>query len=135
MEIRLSGLGSEAVKKNKFQEMTVDQLVERFAKIGVAQYGAEMGDELRKVNQLFIEMHAVDKALRTRGTEARLALLRLYDHPDIQVRLQAAKCTVGVAPVAARKVIEAVSDSGWFPQAGEAGKTLRNLDEGIFKPD
>ncbi len=94
-----------------------------------------MGNELRKVNQLFIEMLAVDKALRTRGTEARLALLRLYDHPNIQVRLQAAKCTVGIAPVAARKVIEAVSESGWFPQAGEAGMTLRNLDEGIFKPD
>jgi hypothetical protein len=123
------------VKKNKIPEMTVDQLVERFAEIGVTQYSAEMGDDLRSVNRLFIEMHAVDKALRTRGTEARMALLRLYDHPNIQVRLQAAKCTVGIAPVAARKVIEAVSESGWFPQAGEAGITLRNLDEGIFKPD
>ena len=123
------------MKKNKIPEMTVDQLVEQFAEIGVTQYSAEMGDDLRSVNRFFIEMHAVDKALRTRGTEARMALLRLYDHPNIQVRLQAAKCTVGIAPVAARKVIEAVSESGWFPQAGEAGMTLRNLDEGIFKPD
>jgi hypothetical protein len=49
--------------------------------------------------------------------------------------LQAAKGTLGVAPVEARKIIEAVKQSGWFPQAGDAGMTLINLDRGIFKPD
>lgn len=115
--------------------MTVDQLVDRFAEIGIAQYDAAMGGAIREINQLSTQMHAVDNELHLRGTEARLALLPLYEHPYIQVRLQAAKCTIGIAPVAARKVIETISESDWFPQAGEAGMTLWSLDEGIFKPD
>ncbi len=123
------------MKQVKLQEMTVNQLVDRFAEIGIAQYDAAMGGAIRKINQLFTQMRAVDNELRARGREARLGLLRLYEHPNIQVRLEAAKCTIGIAPVAARKVIEDVKKSDWFPQAGDAGITLRYLDEGIFKPD
>jgi hypothetical protein len=53
----------------------------------------------------------------------------------MQVRLQAAKRTLTVAPQAARQVIESISESDWFPQAGEAGMTLSNLESGLFKPD
>ncbi len=53
----------------------------------------------------------------------------------MQVRLQAAKWSLGIAPEAARAVIESISGSNWFPQAGEAGLTLANLDSGVFKPD
>jgi len=80
-------------------------------------------------------MDATEKEIRTRGREARLALLRLYDHPNMQVRLDAAKRTLGVAPVEARKAIQAIYDSKWYPQAGDAGMTLVNLDNGVFKPD
>lgn len=81
------------------------------------------------------QMHAVDIELRVRGLAARRALLRLFDHPNMQVRLQAAKWSLGVAPDAARQVIESISESNWFPQAGEAGMTLSNLHSGILKPD
>jgi Domain of unknown function (DUF2019) len=80
-------------------------------------------------------MKDVDTELRARGEDARRALLRLYSHPNMQVRLQAAKKTLGVAPEATRHVIEEIKKSQWFPQALEAGMTLRNLDSGIFKPD
>jgi len=123
------------MKRIKLEDMSADQLVDRFAEIGIAQYQALLGGETREFNQLFTQMRALDSELRARGREARLVLLRLYEHPNIQVRLQAAKCTIGIAPVAARKVIDAVSESDWFPQAGDAGMTLWSLDEGIFKPD
>ncbi len=42
---------------------------------------------------------------------------------------------LGVAPEAARQVIEEIKKSQWFPQALEAGMTLRNLVSGVFKPD
>jgi hypothetical protein len=70
-----------------------------------------------------------------RGLAARLALLRLFDHQNMQVRLQAAKWSLGVAPEEAKEVIESISESNWFSQAGEAGMTLSNLDSGFFKPD
>jgi hypothetical protein len=115
--------------------MSVDELVERFAEIGIAQDQAELMGEIGKFNSLYRQMDATEKELRRRGREARLALLHLYDHPNMQVRLKAAKRTLGVAPEAARKVIQAIYDSKWYPQAGEAGMSLWNLDRGVFKPD
>lgn len=123
------------MKQAKLDEMTIDELAERFAEIGIAQDQAELMGEIGKFNRLFDQMHAVDIELRARGPAARLALLRLFDYPNMQVRLQAAKRTLGVAPEAARKVIQAIYDSKWYPQAGEAGMSLWNLDRGVFKPD
>ncbi len=119
----------------KLHEMTVDELIDRFAEIGVAQYRSLMGDEVGTFNWLFGQMDSINKELRARGRDARLALVRLFEHSNIQVRLQAAKYTLGIAPLMAGMVIEAVKESAWFPQAGDAGMTLRYLDEGIFKPD
>ena len=109
--------------------------VDRFAEIGVDQDQALLYDEIGRFNKLFDQMHAVDNELRARGTQARLALLRLFDHPNMQVRLEAAKWSLGVAPEMARKVIQNIYDSKWYPQAGDAGMTLWNLDRGVFKPD
>ncbi len=116
-------------------KITIDQLVDRFAEIGVEQDNALWESKYAKFRQLYKQMDAVDGELRSRGLEARLALTRLFNHRNIQVRLQAAKWTLGVAPVQARELIEKISQSGFYPQAGDAGMTLSNLDEGIFKPD
>jgi len=53
----------------------------------------------------------------------------------MQVRLEAAKWSLGIAPETARHVIEEIKKSQWFPSALDAGMTLRNLEAGIFKPD
>lgn len=123
------------MKQINLRAMTVDQLVDRFAEIGVAQDTAELMGEISKFNKLYGQMKDVDTELRARGEDARRALLRLYNHPNMQVRLQAAKKTLAVAPEAARQLIESISESNWFPQAGEAGMTLSNLDSGVFKPN
>jgi hypothetical protein len=115
------------------KSITVDQLVDCFAEIGVAQDTAELMGETNKFNKLYGQMKDVDTELRARGEDARRALLRLYGHPNMQVRLQAAKKTLAVAPETARHVIEEIKKSQWFPQALEAGMTLRNLDSGIFQ--
>ena len=80
-------------------------------------------------------MDDINTELKRRGSQARLALTRLYDHPDIQVRLQAAKSTRAVAPVEARRVIEAIARSSRMPQAADARGSLRNMDEGLIRPD
>ena len=121
--------------KQTLEGLTVDQLVDRFAEIGVAQDQALLYDDHKKFNRLYSQMNGVDQELRRRGLQARLALLRLFDHPNMQVRLKAAKRTLGVAPERARHVIEEIKKSQWFPQALEAGMTLWNLDRGVFKPD
>lgn len=121
--------------------MTVDQLVERFAEIGVAQYQALEEHEIwiednpnRKYNRLFKQMNDVDNELHARGREARLALLRLYGHPNIQVRLKAAVRTDDIAPDAARPVLQAIADAEWYPQTADARLALDIMD-GKFKLD
>jgi hypothetical protein len=119
----------------KLESMTIDELVDRFADIGIAEDEALLDDEVGKFNHLFDQMDAVDRELRARGEKARVALVRLFDHPNMQVRLEAAKWTLGVAPVEARQVIQMISDWKLQPYALDAGMTLRNLDSGVFKPD
>jgi len=53
----------------------------------------------------------------------------------MQVRLKAATHTLGVAPDEVRRLIQAIADSKWPPQALEAGMRIYNLDNGTFVPD
>jgi len=79
-------------------------------------------------------MKAVDEELKRRAGDQRRALLALYNHPNMQVRLMAAKLTLAVAPDAARQMLRQIQEWGRQPQAGDAGMCLWTLDEGIFVP-
>jgi hypothetical protein len=122
------------MKRAKLADMTTASLVERFAQIGVAQDQALLGGEITKFNRLFDRMSDVSNELKRRQGDQRLALMVLYNYPNIQVRLKAAKHTLAVAPIEARQQIEAIAASNWMPQAGDAGMSLWNLDRGVYKP-
>jgi uncharacterized protein DUF2019 len=47
---------------------------------------------------------------------------------------KAAKATLAVAPETALKMLRTIAESREYPQAGEAGMSLDNLKDGIFKP-
>jgi hypothetical protein len=122
------------MKRTKFQGATVDQLMDRFTAIGLDQDRALVRGEYAKFNSLFDEMVAIEEELKTRHGDQRRELIRLYDHPNAQVRLNAMKATLAVAPDFARRMLQAMADSREYPQAGDAGMTLDCLDRGIFKP-
>ena len=122
------------MSRTHFQHMTVDQLVARYISIGIDQDKALLRNEIAKFNRLFDEMVVVQNELRTRDGDQRRALLGLYGHPNAQVRLNAAKATLAVAPEPARRKLQTMADSREYPQAGDAGMTLYALDRGIFKP-
>jgi hypothetical protein len=119
---------------NRLQDMTIAELVGRFIEIGLSQDEALLDDEIGKFNRLFDQMQAVVEELKARDGDQRRALLGLYEHPNMQVRLKAVKNTLAVAPLAAREALEEIASSQHFPQAGEAGMSLENLDRGVFKP-
>jgi hypothetical protein len=122
------------MKRADLQDMAVNDLVGRFVAIALEQDQALLANDTAKFNPLYWAMDAVAIELKSRPGDQRHALLRLYDHPNAQVRLKAAKSTLAIAPEAARGILQAVSDSAECPQAGEAGMSLINLDRGIFKP-
>jgi hypothetical protein len=122
------------VKSANLQELSVEELVERFVAIGLAQEQADLYDDIGEFNRLFKKMQEVVQELRSRPGDARHALLSLYDHPNLQVRLKAVKNSLALAPNEGRRVLQAIADSHDYPYAGEAGMSLWAIDEGIFKP-
>ena len=121
------------MKKIALGNAEVPELVGIFVSLCV-----ERGDELDRgdiprVNYLFDEIEAVEQELKKRAGDQRHALISLYRHENMQVRVTAAKATLAIAPEAARKALEEKA-TGWMPQAAEASGSLWALDEGIFKP-
>ena len=84
------------MKQVNLEGLTEAQLVERFAAIGVEQDNAELIDDNAKFTRLYWQMDAVEKELKSRPGDQRRELLTLFNHPNMQVRLMAAKATLGV---------------------------------------
>jgi len=122
------------VTTDKFEDMPLDQLIGLFVDICLAQDAALLDNDTEKFNRLFDQMRMVVEDLKSRPGDQRTALLSLYEHPNAQVRLKAVKNSLAVAPVAARRALQAIADSQEYPQAGEAGMSIVNLERGIFNP-
>jgi hypothetical protein len=122
------------MKRVKLQDMTETQLLDRFTAIGIEQDQALLSRQHAKFNRLFDKMVAIEDELKARDGDQRRGLLSLYTHPNAQVRLNAIKATLAVAPEVARRALQALADSREYPQAADAGMSLLNLERGIFKP-
>jgi hypothetical protein len=122
------------MKQARLQDMTVDQLVERFSDLALEQDKALLGENIKRVNQLYDALKGVEGELKLRDGDQRRALVRLYEHKNPQVRLKAVKATLAVAPEIARPMLQAIADSREYPQAGEAGMSIWFLKEGTYKP-
>lgn len=112
----------------KVGTMTVNELVERFVAIALDQDKALFNDEIEKCNALYGEMDDVRNELKNRPGDQRSALLPLYTHSNIQVRLKAALTTMEVTPAAARAVFQKIADSRQYPQAADALAAIWRLD-------
>ena len=122
------------MKQSELKKTSSAELVRHFTQIVVAQDVALLGGKRSTFNRLFQQMMDVANELKARVGDQRRLLIELYDFPNMQVRVQAVKLTLAVAPTAARQQLEAIAETHWMPQAGDAGMSLSNLDRGIFKP-
>lgn len=122
------------MKRLSLQEMSVEQLVERFSALALEQDRALLEENIKRVNQLYDALKDVEAELKQRNGDQRRALLPLYKHKNPQVRLKAVKATLAVAPEAAHPMLQAIAGSREYPQAGEAASSVRYLKEGIYKP-
>ncbi len=122
------------MKPAKVEGMTVTQLVEYFMAIALAQDEAMRIDDSATYNRLFRQMEVVEKELEAHTGDQRQALLPLLDHPNAQVRLTSAIATLALAPEAARRALQIISDREEYPQAADARGMMRAVDEGSFVP-
>jgi hypothetical protein len=122
------------MKRVNLQRLTVDELVQHFASLALEQDDALLDGDVSKINRFFWRLEAAEAELKARDGDQRRALFKLYDHPNAQVRLKAAKATLAAKPERARGMLEAIVESGELPQSGEAGMSIYNIDWGIFEP-
>jgi uncharacterized protein DUF2019 len=126
------------MSKANLQDMSASELIDSFAALAVEQDNAERqgkhGD-IASITRLFWQMDALKNELKNRDGDQRRELLVLFDHPNMHVRLKAAKASLAVAPEAARRMLESIASSRRQPQAGDAGMCLWNLDRGVFVPE
>ena len=115
------------------RDMSTEMLIEKYIEIGIAQGEAIENFETAKFNRLFDQKAKLVRELRSRPGDERHRLLKLYDHPNLQVRLNAVNSTYALNPDAARRVFEEVQASKRFPWAGDAGMSLSMLELGLSK--
>ena len=123
------------MKSEELETLNTEQLVEEFIRASKERGAAILDSDNRHANQMFDRMQAIDRVLRLRGKEARLALLPLLDDEDRFVRYFAANYMLGLVPDRARRVIEEIAKFKFDALCLEAGMCLYALDKGIFKPD
>jgi hypothetical protein len=115
------------VRRN-LKDMTLQEIIELFVQNGIEQDDVISRGQVSKFKKIFGVMAAIDAELTRRGPQARMALVELYDHPNMQVRLQAALVAANVDPTGVRPVLEAIAKSVRMPQAADAREALRDLN-------
>ncbi len=110
------------------------ELLARFEKLCVEQYNALDRQEYAAFNRRYDRIQAIEDELKSRPGDQRRILMTLFGHPNMQVRLTAARANLAIDYPAARREIQDIADSKWGPQCLDAGMTLINLDNGIYRP-
>lgn len=113
------------VSEKNLGGMAVDELLAAYVALCLRQFDANEVEDSRRYNATFPIVMAIETELESRAGDQRRALMGLFDHPNIQVRLQAARACRSVAPVAAAALLEEIKASQRFPQAADAGMWLR----------
>lgn len=114
--------------------LSTNDLLLLFEKLCVEQYDSLDREEYAGFNRRYDRIQAIEDELKSRPGDQRRILMKLFGHPNMQVRLTAARANLAVDYPAARREIQDIADSRWGPQCGDAGMTLVNLDNGIYRP-
>ncbi|MGO4403252.1 DUF2019 domain-containing protein [Bosea sp. RAF48] len=114
--------------------LSTADIVKDFERRCIEQYDAMEGNENTRANRLVWQVHALEMELKSRAGDQRRVLMKLFGHPNMQVRLAAARANLAVDCVAARRELQAIVDEQWYPQAAEASMALESLDSGFYRP-
>ncbi len=123
------------MSRKSLERLSVAELISLYIDNGLREYAALDRFNTREYNSICDLTWAIEDELQSRLGDRRRELLDLYTHPNLQVRLNAAKATRSIAPDQCRAQLQEISDLQWNPQSLDAGMALHAWDEGIWKPD
>ena len=118
----------------KLETLTTDELLSLFVSLSEQQCPLTFNGEVKKINRLFFKIENIDRELRRRGTSARLELTKLFNHPNIQVRRNAATRSLGVTREAALDVLRQIVKEDFGPFRLDAGMTIALVEDGTVTP-
>lgn len=121
-------------QKKDLRSLSNAEIVDLFERLCIEQYDAMEREEQARVNRLVWRIHDLETELKSRPGDQRYELMKLFGHPNMQVRLSAAQAILSIDYASARREIQEIKDSKWYPQAMDAGMTLYFLDTGKSKP-
>lgn len=101
-----------------------DVLVSEYAAIGVRQDQAIEEFDNRTYNRLYPKRKAIAAELQSRAGDHRILLLPLLAHANRQVQLNAGQELLHVAPEEARRALQSIADSNYYPHAANARMSL-----------
>ncbi len=116
-------------------EKSVAELLEKFLTTTLAQDAADKKSRYAQYNRLFKQMQLLVAELKARPGDARRELARYFQHPNAQVRVQAAIYCLALLPLESRQVLQRISDRNEFPQAADATGIMMAIDAGRYVPD
>ena len=120
--------------RSNLRSMSATEIVNAFEHFCIEQYDAMEGNENTRANRLVWKVHELEMELKSRSGDQRYLLKALYGHPNMQVRLAAARATLIADYGAARRELQAIVAEQWYPQTAEARMCLDNLDSGFYRP-
>ena len=118
----------------KLKPLSTSELKLLFEQLCIEQYNALERDEIAAFNRRYDRIQAIQDELKSRPGDQRRVLMELFGHRNMQVRLTAAHATLALDALAARRELQAIADSKWYPQAANASMALDSLDSGFYKP-
>src|SRR3954465_13229344 len=107
------------MSKARRQDMSNAELAQQFAALAAQQENAILENDIAESTRLVWRLKELEDELKQRPGDQRTALMQLYGHSNMQVRLKAALATLAIAPQAARMELERVRASKWQPAAGD----------------
>jgi hypothetical protein len=113
-----------------YSKLSIDELLEAFKNACLVQDEALFfPEDIMLINEKMAELFAIRNELTARGPDTRRSLLRLLNHDNPQVQVQAAKFVYPVAREEARKCLQDLASANLLVQTLDARMTLRGLEE------
>ncbi len=114
--------------KRDISGLSISELRERYAELSIRQSAAADLMNVSLVDRLGDQIFEISSELKSRPDDRGRTLMKLFDHSNFNVRLNAGRSLMSVFPEEARRQIQAIADSGKYPYSVDAGLYLSSLD-------
>ena len=111
----------------KGEEVFVDEMLQRFIELSLTQHEALLYLETGPYNRAYMKIKKLVEELEARTGDQRHVLVDLFDHPNPQVRLNAAKFAHPLFPEESIQVVQSIIDAKKYPQEAHARSALDYL--------